>query len=82
MNVHLVPKKKILGAQADPGMFPWMAGIYVKTKERKGKQYPAKLDKVCGGSIINSKTILTAATCFTQENKRTFKQRVKFNSKV
>jgi len=52
------PDSRMIGVQASAGMFPWMAGIRLPN------------GKICGGSIINSKTVLTAASCFTNENSR------------
>jgi len=74
----LKPGSRMMGSAAQPGMYPWMAGIYVKTRERKGSDY----DQICGGSIMNSRTIITAASCFTKEGTRTYKNGVKYNSRV
>jgi len=78
-NTIYSPSTRILGSTAKPGMFPWMAGIFVKTSSKnRGKQF----DKLCGGSIINSRTILTAATCFTKPNSNQLKDGVTRYTKV
>ena len=41
------------------GEFPWQVRF-----RRKGESY----DTFCGGSIIDSETVLTAAHCFYKEN--------------
>jgi len=71
------PGQRMFGNAASPGMFPWMAGIYVKTSEKAQRK-----EKICGGSIINSRTILTAASCFNERNSRSKLKNVQKYSKV
>jgi len=54
--------RTIGGEKAKDGMLPWMAGIRVGSE-----------GEICGGTILNRKMILTAASCFTQENSKKLK---------
>ncbi|KAF2357495.1 Serine proteases trypsin domain [Trinorchestia longiramus] len=47
------------GSLADEGEYPWMVKLDIKMKNGNGFQ--------CGGSIINSRNILTAAHCLEDE---------------
>jgi len=41
------------GSEASPGSYPWMAMLKIKSS----------VSFICGGSIINNRTVLTAAHC-------------------
>ncbi|KAF2895592.1 hypothetical protein ILUMI_10587 [Ignelater luminosus] len=66
--VNLLPNRSVCGLHfdrrvvggkiADPQEFPWMALIEYETKN--GKQF------LCGGSLINSRYVLTAAHCLEE----------------
>ncbi|XP_061394331.1 serine protease gd-like, partial [Musca vetustissima] len=43
------------GQQVAPGQFPWLTAIYVKS---------AGLRFLCGGSLLSTRTVLSAAHCF------------------
>ncbi|XP_019892773.2 serine protease gd isoform X2 [Musca domestica] len=43
------------GQQIAPGQFPWLTAIYVKS---------AGLRFLCGGSLLSTRTVLSAAHCF------------------
>ena len=56
------PSSVVNGMDAEPGMFPWAVGIRIRTSStREGA--------ICGGTIINRRTILTAAHCFAEKSK-------------
>ncbi|KAF2898357.1 hypothetical protein ILUMI_07818, partial [Ignelater luminosus] len=66
--VNLLPNRSVCGKQftdrivggkiADPQEFPWMALIEYETKNGKDFQ--------CGGTLINSRYVLTAAHCLKE----------------
>ncbi|GLV43960.1 modular serine protease [Carabus blaptoides fortunei] len=58
---ELVPEGKtfiVNGVLAKHGAFPWHVGIYKLNAE-------SKYEQKCGGSIINTKLVLSAAHCFS-----------------
>ena len=57
MQTDFSSKNVAGGEDATPGKWPWMALIGYE-KERKGDIFYG-----CGGTLINSKTVLTAAHC-------------------
>lgn len=50
-------KRIIGGVQANRHEFPWQAGIQWAVGPSKGEH-------ICGGSLIDTKYVLTAAHCF------------------
>ena len=54
-----IPKMRIInGTETVKNEFPWQVGLIVHDELGVRIKYP-----VCGGSIISSNTILTAAHC-------------------
>lgn len=49
------------GTQAGPGEYPWMVKLTIKMKNGEAFQ--------CGGSILNSRSLLTAAHCVSDKEK-------------
>ena len=58
------------GVMAKPGAWPWQAILLWAKGHDKGKQF-------CGGSLINTEWVLTAAHCFSiTKHKKMFTIRV------
>ncbi|KOB71758.1 Hemolymph protein 14, partial [Operophtera brumata] len=50
------------GERVRRGVLPWHAGIYTKTVQRNTTLY--EYQQVCGGTLISSKVVISAAHCF------------------
>ncbi|XP_039290867.1 CLIP domain-containing serine protease 2-like isoform X2 [Nilaparvata lugens] len=59
------------GAKASLGQFPWMVLIEKQTKEIDETNQESYYQSKCGGTILNSKYILTAAHCFWFDERTT-----------
>lgn len=53
------------GIKTEVGEFPWHAGIYEWTESAKD------YEPTCGGSLISSKVVISAAHCFYYPKNRT-----------
>ncbi|KAK8773297.1 hypothetical protein V5799_012158 [Amblyomma americanum] len=61
-GVSSSPKLIVNGSPARPGQFPWMVQLTVR--------FPRSPPSICGGSIITSRHILTAAHCVIKGGKK------------
>ena len=60
---------RIVGGQFAPTNIPWQAQVHIGTSSYMGKQFQDVMGKLhsghyCGATILDAKTILSAAHCF------------------
>ena len=60
---------RIVGGQFAPTNIPWQAQVHIGTSSYMGKQFQDVMGKMhsghfCGATILDAKTILSAAHCF------------------
>ena len=60
---------RIVGGQFAPANIPWQAQVHIGTSSYMGKQFQDVMGKLhsghyCGATILDAKTILSAAHCF------------------
>ena len=65
---------RIVGGQFAPANIPWQAQVHIGTSSYMGKQFQDVMGKLhsghyCGATILDAKTILSAAHCFFADSR-------------
>lgn len=80
-NAVEAPKKRVIGGElAEKGDFPFIANLLFRYKREDGSF--SEFSHLCGGSLLNANTVLTAAHCWEESDSGPENVMVRMNSLV